>query len=461
MYVPVGSGTDYFGLHIGVRGRAAYSVPFDVMYGVFKPGLFTAAASCTRTGTWSSSPQTATRSGTHYFSDTAGSKISATVTGSVLAIEQYQSTNGGYAVVTVDGSDAFASPLPVFTTDDYNNSLCRLSDVGKHYICGYLAWAWSSTQVLATGLSTGAHTLEIEVCGTKPAASSNVRVYVEALIGCGPNDTVGSANTHMVPIKRFCENYSTGGVANHTVMMYAPSGSADWQFMTGIHSDNAVCKEESVSGPTIYVDATDRSAAATGTYYSGTIITWYQESRASHRANFATWVLNKKRLLTFAAGRLYPVMFEVTHKWLSEGTVQTSYPVMTSIAAYDYQRRTLMPTQTQDKMWLGSHAQTNFSANDSSATPVCGSQSVHRSALPPTLLNCFPDSLFWGSLLDEQPHRAQLYAAAGRYVFSDRTDGTDKGYIADAYVARRPVAVDEVDRYVFGFGAAMRSALPA
>lgn len=460
IYVPVGKDHCYFGIWIGVRGKSAYAVPYITCVGLFKPGLHTLAAACTRTGSWTNTAQTGALHGAYYYATASGAKISATVTGSDLAVHQYSSTNGGYAVVTVDGSDAFDSPLPVFTSTDYANGLCRSGDVGKHYLCSYQTIAWSHTQLVATGLSSGAHLLEIEACGTKPASSTDYRIYVESLVGCGASDTVANANTHMVPVWRMLEMYSNGGSAIHSVPQWAPSGSSDYQFLTSVHADNTNCKEVSVTGPTIYVDTTDRSAAATGAYYGGKIITWYQETNASHKANLATNVLNLRRTYNAMAGRQFPILIDVTLKWLAGGVITTSYPAMLPLGAHDYPRRSLTATIPPDRVWLGAKSMTSLSANNDT-TSYLGEQHLEQQQYR-VLLAAYEKAIAWGALIKASPAIDQLYVGEyGAYVCVDRTDGIDKLYIADAIQTYRRVAVDDQQGYLVGLGAAFRSDLPA
>ncbi len=149
IYVPIGSGTDYYGVILGVRAKSAYSVPFDCVHGIFRPGLHTRASACTRVGSWSSNSNVGALWGDYYYSVAAGATISASVTGSVVAVQHYLASNGGYAVVSVDGSYTFNSPLPVFSSQDYANGLCRAADVGRHYLSCYAAAGWSLSQVIA------------------------------------------------------------------------------------------------------------------------------------------------------------------------------------------------------------------------------------------------------------------------------------------------------------------------
>lgn len=461
LYVPVGPGKDYYGCIIGVRGKSAYSVPFDCVHGIFRPGLHTRAVNCTRSGSWTNSANAGALWGDYYYSVAAGATVSATVVGSTLAAHVYQSSNGGYAVVSVDGSYSFNSPLPVFTSDDFANGLCRAQDVGRRYVCCHLPVAWSHTQVVAEDLSSGSHTLTLEVTGTKPAASSDYRVYVESLVGCGPSDWCSNPNTHMVPVRRFCEMLSTSASAYYCAPMFAPAGSTDYQFISTVHADNTNSRETSVVGPTITVDGVDRSSPTLGTYYTGENIQWYQESTASHKANLATQVLNRKRRYSAMANRPLPIMVDVTLTWLVDGSVKVHYPMMLPANAYSYPARS-MPAEVADRMWFGAEMleTADFSANDDSTTSL-GVQSFVAAQKAPQLLVQFADCMTWASLVASSPETGMAAATTGRYLLQDRADKLDKMYVADVYYGYAPVVANQAQRYLMGWGGLMQSDYPA
>jgi len=461
IYAPVGTSNYYYGVILGVRGKASYAVPFDCVHGLFKPGLYTLAASCSRAGSWSSNTNAGAMLVTYYYSVAAGATISASLSGTILAAHIYMYTNGGYAIVSVDGSYTFTSPLPIFTSQDFSDGLCRASDVGKHYISSYFSTSWCQAVVVAEGLSDSSHTLTLEITGTKPIAASDCRVYVEALIGCSATDSCSNANTYMVPVRRFCEMATANGSAYYTVVSFAPSASSDYQFLTSVHADNTNCKEVSVSGPTVLVDGTDRSAPTLGTYYYGSLITWYQESTASHKANLATQVLNRKRRFSAMANRQCPIMVELTLQWLVDGTINKSYPLMLPLNAYNFMTRTT-PVEAPSKISLGNTSLTasGFSADDDSLV-LYGTQDFIVESAPSVLTGQYSDCMTWGVLYYESPSLGQAYSAKGRYVLQDRADKLDKLYVSDVYNSPIAVLTNEIHRYVVGYGGLMASEYPA
>ena len=72
------------------------------------------------------------------YSQTSGDTISGDITGTVAAIRYFLTSNGGYAVVSIDGDFTRANKLPVFTAN-YDDGLCRAGDVGRRYYSSYAA----------------------------------------------------------------------------------------------------------------------------------------------------------------------------------------------------------------------------------------------------------------------------------------------------------------------------------
>lgn len=455
LYVPVGSNGYYYGMVIGIRAKSTYSVPFPVQYALYKPGKHTKAASCTRVGSWTYiSGATGALHGEYYHAVGDGATISYACVGSIAAAHLYPSSAGGYGVVSIDGSYAFASPLPTFTAGDYAAGLCRSQDVGRYYVNCYNPSQWSITEVLATGLTDAAHTVQIEVCGTKPVASSDYRVIVEALVGCSASDTVANASTHMVPVFILHEVASPNGSAYGPVQDWAPVGSTAYQWIGTTHADNVTTKEVSIFGPTIEVDGTDRSSPTLGTYYSGTSVSWYQESAASHQSDLNTNVLNRKRRITAQAKRQHPLMMDITHEWLVAGGMSKSYPLNFPVNRYDYMRRGMHPT-IPDAMWLGAArlVASQYSANNNNLILLGEGQPETRHTNHVLAGQWLGQCFGWCSLVSASPRLGQALAGNGLYLLVDRSDGVEKAYSSDVYETRVPVAVGDKFRYVSGWGA--------
>lgn len=459
LYVPVGPNNTYWGSILGVRNRSAYMVPTEQMQGLFVPGLFYLYAACTKSGSWSSSSSAGAMTGNYGYSNSAGATVSATINGTRAAAQLYFAVNGGYGIVTVDGSTNFSSPLPIFSSTDYSNGLCRSSDVGKRYICCYAASQWTHTQLLAEDLSSGTHTVTIEVCGTKPVASSDYRVYVEAIGGCASTDAVTNANTYMVPIRTLFEYASPNASAWVAVPSWAPTGSTDWQFLTNVHADNVNCKEVSVVGPTVTVDGVDRSSPTLGTWYGGTYVTWYQESTASHKSNLATQVVNRKRTITAMANRPLAIMVDSNFKWLVDGTINRLYPLMLPTGAYSLIQRSMLPSALSE-LWLGNGRVGSFSANDDSLVPIAGGQQYNAELAHPTIMAILADWLAWGELVYMSPNYDQVYVSNCRYMLNDRSDGNDKGYFSAVYPCIVPAITGDSIRTIVGFGGGLLADLP-
>jgi hypothetical protein len=96
---------------------------------------------------------------TESFSPTAGDTVSFTFTGTTVQWIAPRSNNGGYANVYLDGVLVASNVTTYAAATTYQQVI------------------WSDQ-----GLSSGTHTLKIVVLGTKPAASTNTYVQVDAFI---------------------------------------------------------------------------------------------------------------------------------------------------------------------------------------------------------------------------------------------------------------------------------------
>jgi hypothetical protein len=461
LYAPSGPNNYYFGTILGVRGKEAYSVPIEVCIGLFRPGLYTLAASCAKTGTWTSVTNAGAMVGAYAWSAVAGSSIQAIVTGETIAVHQFMAANGGYAVVSVDGSYVFNSPLPVFTSTDLSNGICRSQDVGRRYLCSYLANSWSHAQVVAQGLANTTHIVTVEATGTKPAASTDYRVYVEALIGCSPTTSCANANTYMVPERRFVEMVTPNASSCHTVPMFAPTGSVDYKFIGSSHADNTASKEVSVVGPSLTINGISVPSPTAGAYYAGLSILLYQESTISHAASLSTPVLNRKRTYSAKANRQFPIMVDVSLTWLAAGVVNICYPLMYPLNPYDFQTRDVSSNHPV-RAWLGAEmlGYAAFNANNNTEIPL-GMQDYAVGSEKPLIVMQYDDCMTWASLVYEQPNYGTMFSAQRRYTLQDRADKIDKLYISSNYDGFLAVAVDDKERYICGWGGLTSDNYPA
>lgn len=441
IHVPIGGGV-YFGAYISDKNRATYSVAHITETCLAKPAMHVLAASLSKVGTWTSSAAAAAFTGNYAWSATAGDTISGSVSGSELWVRQHWTTNGGYGIVSIDGSYTKANRLPKFTPADLGAGLCRASDVGKAYINSYSGAPYGDAVIIADGLDSGSHAVVVEVTGTKPVASSATRVYIEAFAGSGTASLPPTANVHFCPLFYVQHQKDYAYNAYEWVASWAPSGSSDYQFLGSMHADNTNSKETSVS-LAVTVDGVDQSALAAGSYASGQLILITQASTVAHKANLATVVLNKTRTYTAMAKRPLPVMCKVDATWQAAGTINYSYPAMMSLGYFDPPTRTVK----QDlftKVMVGHQVLDKLDYNDNRTS------SFHSDAKQIRAYG--PAIEAWCAFVSATPDVGALYSA-GRVSLQDRTDINDKAYIADVYNAIIPTAAGQTTSYVAGWGA--------
>ncbi|KAA1418662.1 hypothetical protein F0U44_09190 [Nocardioides humilatus] len=106
--------------------------------------------------TWDRDANAAASGGFYSAANKAGYKLVLPFTGTSVVVKGTRMPNGGYATVFVDGVSAGTANFYAATTQ------------------------WQVSVFTKTGLAGGAHTLEVRVTGTKPAASTGTWVNVDA-----------------------------------------------------------------------------------------------------------------------------------------------------------------------------------------------------------------------------------------------------------------------------------------
>lgn len=441
-YVPTNTPNVYLGAWFGKRIKANAAETLTDL-GLFRAGLHTWHGSLTKTGTWTTSP-TGVSTGAFQatgapYSLTAGNTISGSVTGTAAAIRTYLTTVGGYGIVSIDGDWTRANKLPAFTAADYAGGFCRESDVGKRYISSYSPATSSDVICLASDLAPGDHNIVVEVTGTKPAAATAARCYVEGFAGCN-DETLGAANVYAVPIEWVYHDILNWS-AFDSVTSWAPTASTDYQFLGNIHGDGTQSKEVTTSLQWL-VNITDQTALASGTWASGQIIRCDHVSTLAHKSDVNTPVATRTRRWTLAANRKLPVMCDYTILWSVAGVVNIEYPVMLPIGRvvnYSY-------GMTQDVFSSMSLGQINLpipSNNDNTVTsyPI----NTFR------LIASGERVSAWAELVAEIPDRHGMYASNGASV-QDRSTGDKKLYAISAF-GPQPYASGSQQRFISGWGA--------
>lgn len=434
----------YYGTCFGTKA-SANMVPSICDTGLFKPALHVFHTSLTKVGTWTTGPASVavgafTAAGGSY-SVTAGDTISGSVTGRAVGIRWYGTSNGGFGVVAIDGDYTLATRLPEFTNSDYLAGLCRLEDVGRRYLGTYYAASWNDATVIADDLAPGAHTITVQATGTKPAASSSFRCYVEAFFGVG-GGALGSANVYAVPMHWVCHLAHVS--AQCYVPQGAPVGSSDYQFMGENHSDNSTQSKETTTGAfTVYVGDVDQTALATGTWASDSSIAIYHTTTIAHKADLVTPVATKVRKYTLMAGRKHPCMCDVTVTWSSAFVLEIEYAAMLTIGALS-----IAPESGVRNLDFteGEIARQTFPLLDTSDGTVYYYRGEDRKVFARG-----PKVEAWAAVLEESAGSAMHSAHAGSY--QDRsTPGEEKLYVITSN-GTQYIPSGTVRRFVVGWGA--------
>ena len=440
LFAPVSNSTrDYFAaLFSNSSARSSAVLSLFAMF-LARPGLSVPHGSCTRVGSWTNDVSTSSDSGGYRYSTTAGDTISASVTGSTVGAFVFCATNGGYAVVSIDGSYTAANLLPEFAATDYANGLCRAEDVGRRYVQCYAASGRTDGFAFADNLSTGTHTVTIEVCGTKRAAASAARVYVESIIGCASGDTIGTTNVKMLPVLEI-NNQASSWSAHEWVVEWAPAGSSDYQFIGDTHADGTLSKEVTTSWA-LYCDATDQTAMSAGTYQSASRITIRHVSTVAHKADLNTAVLTKNRTYTIASNRDLPLMVQCAVTWSATGNARTEYPVMLPVGSTVNQLRTMsLPFTTVE---IGGIVET---------LPKAFNNSAYKKRYGRDIVFASPQMEVFARLVSRWPDVGQLFGDfTARH--QDRTSLDAKGYVQTIAGAGPAYASGDVVMWTYGFGA--------
>lgn len=442
VFVPVCSGPTYFGTIFGKPGVGANGVRSVQAFVLSRPGLSIphSAAGAVKVGTWTNDTSTNSESGGYRYSTTAGDTITATVTGDVVGAFLFSASNGGYAVVAIDGDYTAANMLPQFTQQDYVDGLCRQADVGRRYVQCYASSSRTDGFCFARGLSETTHAVKIEVCGTKRAASSSTRVYVESLVGCASTDTIGTSNVQMLPVQQI-NNQDGSWSAQGWVCRWAPAGSSDLQYLGDTHADGTGSKEVESSWA-LYCDLTDQTAIAQGTYLYATKVHISHVTTVAHKADLNTTVATKARTYTFLAGRQFPVMCHQKITWAAAGVMDVEFPVALTIGTTINPNRTMANPATQ--LTLNSAHITLSAANDNVTHWQTGNGS--------SIVFQTPNYAAFASLVGQSPRAIALLTDGGN-AYVERSTLDVKAYIASSHNSGPGYASGEIVEFTVGWGA--------
>ena len=285
------------------------------------PIVNTSHGSLTKTGTWGTLSESQAYGGTFAYSSAAATEtISGTIAGHTLILRAWQQTNGGYALVSIDGSPTAANRCPRVTPAQVSAGYFAAGDLGKCYVSfvGNVVYG-DEHIVLAEGLSDGNHTISLTGVGAAqnpPAGSTGKILYVAALAGARSNTKPTDANSSM-GFTRDISNLRGGHSATTHVVSFAPNAAlGNQQFMGENHL------LESQSAGAFAVDGVAASPAA-GAYLSGKVITLDRTTTLNHPN--ASACASKRVLYTARAGSGMQLVARGVVSWNSAGECTDSY----------------------------------------------------------------------------------------------------------------------------------------
>jgi len=440
LYVPIKDDGYYFGAFFGDK-LLSNSVVSLTDTCLARTGLSTKSTGLTYSSGWTASTNAAAFDSDYSYANTAGKTVSFSADGTAMAVRVFLAINGGYGVVAIDGDYSRADHLPEFTQEDYAAGRCRLSDIGKRYISCYATSSYSECQCLADDLPSGTHTVQIETTGTKPSASSDYRFYVEAMLACD-GQTAGDTNVHFVPI--FWINHNVfDWSAQCYVVRWAPSGSSDYQFLGENHADNTNSREVTTA-LAVYLDTTDHTALAAGSYASGYMARIEHTSTLRHKADLTSPVATKRRIYTAYPHRAHSLMCDCQITWsVAGGIVNIEYPVMLMLSERD-------PGSVNQR-------NVNFKKAKAGGIDVAfGGLNDDSITYYPTAFRSLSASgekiVAFASVLTEHPDRASMATGFGA-AYQDRSYTDEKLYVVSVDGPTLCYGNGDVQRFVCGFGA--------
>lgn len=436
--------TWYYGTFFGTRASSTMVKSISDLC-LAKIALCVPHTSLSKSGTWVTSPGSIatgayTTAGAAY-SSTAGDTISGSVTGSIIGLQTYMTTVNGYGIVSIDGDYTRATRLPLFTAADEAAGRCRASDVGKRYFCSYATTQVNEWICLADDLTYGSHTIVVEVTGTKPAAASSTRCYIERFYGVTTGQTPGSAEVYFVPV--YWIKHLTNISAQCYVPQWAPSGSSNYQFLGENHSDNSTQSLETEVSWEIRVNGVDQTAIATGAFVSGSAIVIKHSTTLAHADSLVTPVMTKDRIYSMMAGRQHPLMVDISITYNAAGTMQIEYPGMLTIGDYTC-RDVIMVKQEEFTTFdiVGNEVPVP-TGNTGTVTTYKGINKTLR-AFGPRLEG-------WVQLIESSPNY-ELYTSSNGSLQDSTTLNQDKVYLITDNKTTY-INSGTVRRFVLGYGA--------
>lgn len=270
-----------------------------------------AESGITYSGTWTTSVVAGGLGGNYRFGATAGHYAEFSFTGGdKLYISYTQASNGGYANVTIDGSTALVNELPGAQLNSYKSG----SLVAGNRI------------LIASGLNPSTtYTVRITATGTKEAASSGTRFYLEA--GFRIAQTINSAQVYNIT-GAITAVANLGATTTTYVweyaILYKPTGASAYEWTGSGHLNEVIStvtwKDGSGNDISVSVGTPRNDASSVVLEMTGT--SRHSQTSTTNHANVTVQS-------TFSTEGL---SLYHRHNWLSTATIDKAYPAMYPVA---------------------------------------------------------------------------------------------------------------------------------
>jgi hypothetical protein len=304
-YAPVGAGW-FTGVALAQYwGGSATETTLGRMW-LGKIGTYVHHSAATKTGAgWQGRTWDYAYNGDLTLSTVAGDQIAFAVSGAYLVLRTVTISNGGYAIVSIDGDWTAANRCPAFTAADQAAGRCRAGDVGKRYVNTYTAATCGWFDIpLADDLVDGAHTVVFEATGTKPAASGDVRAHIGGVVGCGASDVgfaVGAAGRTIAHVEGVYDS-SAGSSAFVVVPEVRNAAGSAYEFLGEPHVG---ATEVSM---VVACDGVDKTSLTAGTYQTAATIRFRRASTLASTDAPGTVAITKTMDLIVAGNGPAPVI---------------------------------------------------------------------------------------------------------------------------------------------------------
>jgi hypothetical protein len=296
-------------------------------------GTYTHHTSAIKVGSFSSSTFDYTLGGNQAYSTTAGDTITFNINGHTAVARLSIITNGGCAIVSVDGDWTKANRLPLFTDADFISGKCRETDVGKRYIeTGSVGDNVPDVHIpIFDGLDDSSHNVVFETTGTKNSISSGTRSYIGGVVGCSASD-IGTTLNGTTKVFAHVEIVQDFAMQGSSAMIYTPeiekNTANTWEFLGEVHSGETDIDWK------IEVDGADQTSISSGAYAQGAVIKFIKTTTIATTDLISTPVCKKRQNIVFTAYHKINCTVDWSCEWLVDKRVRSSYSLMLPIGRF-------------------------------------------------------------------------------------------------------------------------------